>query len=162
MNAWCINVSCYVRFLLAFSFCVKTINCQDGDQLGPGIACPRGFYHDPIYLPALVDTNECKPCARGKYGSKSGLTTPDCTADCPRGRYGNKWAAVSVDDCPLCPPNTFGSTTGLDSPACTDSCPTGKYSLSFGATSAATCSDCPPSYRGSSACVNRDSILLQV
>lgn len=153
----------YVFLVILFNVInIIHIYCQDGDPLKPGVECPRGWYHDPLNAPQLVTTNECLPCARGKYGSTSGLTNPSCSGNCPRGRYGDKLAATSQDDCTYCPAGTFGASEGLVLKTCSGLCPTGKYSRTIGATSAASCLECPSSYKGNTACQNRNSILLDV
>ena len=123
------------------------INAQDEDMTAPGIKCPKGYYHLPT-KPLLITTGECDPCARGKYGSTSGLTSSDCTANCPTGRYSDKLAATSIDDCMKCPPGTYGTKQGVTSPSCSGSCPIGKYSRTVGATSSTTCLPCEPEYKG--------------
>ena len=70
--------------------------------------CPRGRYR-PV---GLTDV-ECELCPRGKYGSTEGLTTNQCTANCPTGRYYDQRGAETEEDCIYCPPGTYGSTTGL-------------------------------------------------
>jgi len=153
----------YYIFLILFHLIyIIQVYCQDGDLLQPQIACPRGWYHDIINSPTLVSTNECLPCARGKYGSKSGLTSPECSGLCPSGRYGDKWAATSEDDCTLCPAGTFGEDQGLVLKTCSGFCPIGKYGRTVGAKSDSSCIECPQGYKSNKACQNRDSILLHI
>ncbi|KAJ8604226.1 hypothetical protein CTAYLR_009785 [Chrysophaeum taylorii] len=85
---------------------------------------------------------------RGRYGDAEGLTSDECTAECPTGKYNDKLGARTEDDCRLCPPGRYGSTTGLESKACSGACPSGKYSSVFGLTTDLLCVACPAAYRG--------------
>ncbi len=142
------------NFLFYFLYvCISFVlfsltNAQDGDQLDYTMKCPRGYYQDESTNPVLLNTNECIPCPRGRFGLQSGVKGAACSGGCPVGRYGTKLASESEDDCILCPPGTYGSRLGLSTPTCTAQCPPGKYSRISGATVRSSCIDCDPSYRG--------------
>jgi len=78
--------------------------------------CARGFF-----CPANSTSSRQSPCPPGKYGFATGLTSPDCTADCPLGHY---CPAGTADPIP-CPAGTFGNATGLIDSTCNGDCSEG-------------------------------------
>ncbi len=68
--------------------------CPEGTAAPGGAACPPGLFSG-----GGVALAACSPCAAGRYGVRSGLTTGNCSAPCQSGRYSFGGAAT----CPLCP-----------------------------------------------------------
>lgn len=121
------------------------------------VNCPIGTYRPAGSTRLIMITGQrqdgCVPCPRGRYGSTTGLKTPQCSGPCPVGKYGSNVGLTSVLDCQLCPPGRYGASTGLtgatcSTTSCCTACAAGKYSDAEGATSVGTCLNCPPGYRG--------------
>lgn len=105
--------------------------------------CPRGKYR-----PSGLTDVECELCPRGRYGNTEGLTTKQCTAGCPPGRYNDERGAQTEEDCLFCPPGKFGPVSGYETRECGGSCPAGKYSSVHGLVNENGCKNCPTGYRG--------------
>lgn len=105
--------------------------------------CPRGKYRG-----AGLHELECLACPRGRYGLTQGLTTNQCSAKCPTGRYNDQIGAISEDDCLFCPPGKFGASEGAKNRECSGNCPAGRYSSEFGLVLVSQCVQCPEGYRG--------------
>ncbi|GMI39540.1 hypothetical protein TrCOL_g11755 [Triparma columacea] len=105
--------------------------------------CPRGRYR-----PSGLKDMECELCPRGTYGNTEGLTTKQCTANCPAGRYNDERGARTEEDCLYCPPGKHGASTGYQTRECGGSCAPGKYSSVYGLTTDTGCVNCPTGYRG--------------
>merc|ERR1711916_44264 len=99
--------------------------------------CERGEYNS---------FNVCFKCPPGRYGSTTTNKTPQCTGNCPKGKYRSTPGAKSVDDCEFCPAGKYGSTEGERKNTCSGTCNPGKYSKVIGATDNTVCIDCPSGY----------------
>lgn len=99
--------------------------------------CERGEYRS---------FNFCYLCPPGKYGSTTTSSTPQCTANCPKGRYRDQPGGKSVDDCEYCPPGKYGFLEGAVTAECSGTCRAGYYSKVIGATDSTVCIPCPPGY----------------
>eukprot|EP00948_MAST-09A_sp_MAST-9A-sp1_P001980 g1980.t1 len=87
------------------------------------VACGLGQYQD------TVGSLGCKRCPPGKWGGAEGLTTADCSGQCPAGTF-----------------------SGLGSPSCTR-CEAGKYSSEPGSEVCLQCESFMTSMEGSGNCV---------
>eukprot|EP00948_MAST-09A_sp_MAST-9A-sp1_P003775 g3775.t1 len=113
--------------------------------------CSPGTYSD------TEAARTCKPCSRGYFGKDKGMTTPECSGQCPVGRYSEgglseciecpsgKLAPIgstSVDKCQhLCQQGYWMNETNSND--CVP-CPTGKYYDSVGITDPDQCKGCLP------------------
>lgn len=125
---------------------------ETSDGSVPDITCPAGKYRAATTSDFTRTGGQrldgCHFCDRGKYGSTSGLTSSDCTAPCPKGRYRDIKGAAKETDCFLCPPGKVGDDTGLTTSECNGNCPDGYYSDESGLEDQDECKVCPTGYRG--------------
>lgn len=109
--------------------------CKDGSPLPTQYICPVGFY-----CPA--GASDALPCPQGRYGNKTGSSSPNCTGPCSlRLGWFCDYASTLADDfsiCPQgfycnqltpqpCPAGRYGSSLGLSDAECDGECPAGKY-----------------------------------
>lgn len=57
--------------------------------------CPRGSFRERPFA------RECTLCPKGYYGEVRGLTSRECSAPCPIGRYSDTLGGKTIDDCQL-------------------------------------------------------------
>ena len=54
-----------------------------------------------LLLSTVIRIDMFQICPRGVYGNDTDLTTPQCSAYCPVGKYGDMPGLISDEDCPL-------------------------------------------------------------
>ncbi|EEY68393.1 uncharacterized protein PITG_04849 [Phytophthora infestans T30-4] len=81
---------------------------------GEQIRCDKGYY-------CVLGTR--RACPAGVFGESTRVTTPECSASCPKGSYCPEATVVPIP----CPPGTYGGEIGLTSAQCSGLCPIGHY-----------------------------------
>ncbi|KAJ8535084.1 hypothetical protein ON010_g13655 [Phytophthora cinnamomi] len=81
---------------------------------GQQIRCEKGYYC--VFGIRRV-------CPAGVFGDSTRVTTPACSAPCPKGSYCPEATNVPI----LCPAGTFGGEIGLMDARCSGLCPIGYY-----------------------------------
>jgi len=117
------------------------------------VTCPAGFYALPGATTNSVNSLEtCFPCPTGTFGSKPGLTSPNCSGTC-----GNGTVSSSGQITCLCPPGYFNSSSNSYLLECSP-CPAGTFNFAATTTSQlTTCKKCRANFfspfPGSSSCI---------
>jgi len=89
---------------------------SDSSKGGAGqqIRCEKGYYC--VFGIRWV-------CPAGVFGDSTRLTTPACSAPCPKGTYCPEATSIPIQ----CPAGTFGGELGLTNAWCSGLCPIGYY-----------------------------------
>ncbi|KAG4064120.1 hypothetical protein PC123_g1055 [Phytophthora cactorum] len=89
---------------------------SDSSQGGAGqqIRCEKGFY-------CVFGIR--RACPAGVFGESTRVTSPECSAPCPKGSYCPEATVVPLP----CPPGTYGGKLGLTNAQCSGLCPVGYY-----------------------------------